>query len=139
MKYHIFLFSLISLLFVIGCGLPTSPVSGKVTFEDGTPLTSGEVVFALNNTEEYFAKGKINSDGTYSLAEHVIGKASGKSGCRHGEFTVFIGGTSTTAIVDNKTITTHAIDENYTRRDKTPLNTKVPNGNYDFKVPPYKK
>ncbi|MDR1491844.1 MAG: hypothetical protein LBT05_03865 [Planctomycetaceae bacterium] len=122
-----------------GCGVPNSPVSGKVTFEDGTPLTTGEVIFALSDSNEYFTKGKIGVDGNYTLVEQVIGKESGKSGCKPGEYRVFIGSTSTAEIVNNKTITTHTINQDYTRKDKTPFTVKVPGGSHDFKVPPYKK
>jgi hypothetical protein len=141
MKNQLFLFPLVGLLFVIGCGgNSTLPVSGKITLEDGTPLTKGFVFFALNDSStEYFAKGKINNDGTYTLAEHVIGKESGKSGCVKGEFKVFIAGTSESKTENNKIIITHLIDQNYTQKDTTPLATKVPDGNYDFKIPPYKK
>ncbi|MDR1959960.1 MAG: hypothetical protein LBQ54_13100 [Planctomycetaceae bacterium] len=139
MKSQILLFSLINLLYITGCGVPNSPVSGRVTFEDGTPLTVGEVIFALSDSEEYFAKGKIGSDGTYSLAEQVIGKESGKPGCKPGEYKVFIGSTSTTEIINNKTLMTHAIDQDYANKNKTPLTATVPGGTYDFKIPPYKK
>ncbi|MDR2171123.1 MAG: hypothetical protein LBP59_13345 [Planctomycetaceae bacterium] len=138
-KYQIFLCSLLCVFCLLGCGVPTISVSGKITFEDGTPLTSGEVVFALDGSEEYFAKGKIGSDGTYTLAEQVIGKQSGKSGCKKGDFKVFIAATSKYDITKNKTEVTHIIDQDYANKEKTPLKTKVPAGVYDFKIPPYKE
>jgi hypothetical protein len=139
-RYQIFLCSLLSVLCLLGCGTAGSPVSGKVTFEDGTPLTSGEVIFASSGGEEYLAKGKIGSDGTYSLHEYAIGKESGRTGCKSGDFKVFIASTSVTKIdIDAKTNeTTHIIDQNYASKDKTPLKAKVPGGVYDFKIPPYK-
>jgi hypothetical protein len=126
---------------VIGCGLTNnnSPVSGKVTFEDGTPITSGEVIFALAGSDSYFAKGKIGSDGTYSLKEQVVGKESNKIGCKKGDFQVYITGTSDTVINKNKTTTTHKIDQNYASQSKTPLKASVPDGVYDFKIPPFKQ
>jgi hypothetical protein len=143
-KYQLFLCSLLmSISCLLGCGTSNQRVSGKVTFEDGTPLTSGEVIFALGDSEEYFAKGKIGSDGTYTLHEHVIGKESGKSGCKSGEFKVFIAGTSTHKTQENnekkpELIRTDIIDQNYAQRDKTPLKATVPGGVYDFKIPPFK-
>jgi hypothetical protein len=113
-------------------------VSGKITLEDGTPITSGEVIFASNDSNEYFAKGKIGNDGTYTLHEHVIGKESGKSGCKSGEFKVFIASTSINILNEDTTETTHIIDQDYASKDKTPLKAKVPSGIYDFKIPPYK-
>jgi hypothetical protein len=139
-KYQTFLYLLMCVFCVIGCGVPNVPVSGKVTFEDGTPLTSGEVIFASTGATEYFSKGKIGSDGTYKLIEWPIGSTSGKPGCRKGDFKVFIASTSQTTIEKNgKTSTTHIIDQNYASKDKTPLAASVPGGVYDFKIPPYKK
>jgi hypothetical protein len=138
-KYQIFLCSvLLSVSCLLGCGTAGSPVSGKVTFEDGTPLTSGEVIFALSGANEYFAKGKIGSDGTYTLHEQVIGKDAGRSGCKSGDFKVFIASTSTYNITETTTEVTHIIDQDYSSKDKTPLKAKVPGGVYDFKIPPYK-
>ncbi|MDR1053082.1 MAG: hypothetical protein LBL39_02810 [Planctomycetaceae bacterium] len=129
---------LLSISCLLGCGVSNPPVSGKVTFEDGTPLTSGEVIFALSGGEEYFAKGKIGDDGTYSLHEYTIGKESGKSGCKAGDFKVFISGTSIIKMDEKTKATTHIIDQNYANKDKTPLKVKVPGEVYDFKIPPYK-
>ena len=60
---------------VCGCGggdLPTYPVSGKVVFEDGQPLTTGGVVLceSVDTRSEGMginSRGKINEDGTYEL------------------------------------------------------------------------
>ncbi|MDR1924294.1 MAG: hypothetical protein LBQ66_07965 [Planctomycetaceae bacterium] len=128
----------LGLFFVSGCGVPVDQVSGTITFEDGTPLTKGEVIFFLNGSEEYIAKGKIGSDGSYSLAEQKIGKESGRKGCQKGDYKVVIASTSTTEIVNNKTVQTHIIDQNYARKDLTPLSATIPGGNYNFKVKPYK-
>ena len=54
---------LLTLVWVAGCG-PNVGVTGKVTFEDGTPLTVGEVRF---ETDTFTSSGKIQSDGTYRL------------------------------------------------------------------------
>ncbi|MDR0392194.1 MAG: hypothetical protein LBH59_09835 [Planctomycetaceae bacterium] len=142
MKYQIFLYSLVCMFCVIGCGLTNnnSPVSGKITFEDGTPVNSGEVIFALAGSDSYFAKGTIGSDGTYSLKEQVVGQESNKTGCKKGDFKVFIAGTSI-SVVNEKgtTTTTHIIDQNYASQSKTPLKVSVPDGVYDFKIPTFKK
>ncbi len=58
------------LLASLGCGGGGVGVSGKVTFEDGTPLTTGEVAFRTNS---FAATGKINPDGTYSLSSSKEG------------------------------------------------------------------
>jgi hypothetical protein len=51
------------LVLIIGCSQQTQ-VSGKVTFEDGSPLTTGEVRFESSG---FLASGKIQSNGTYRL------------------------------------------------------------------------
>jgi hypothetical protein len=140
MKYQIFSCLLACIFCVAGCGLGNSntSVSGKITFEDGTPLTSGEVIFASVDSDSYFAKGKIGNDGTYSLKEQIIGQESNKIGCKKGEFKVFIASTSNTTINEDGTAsTTHIINQDYSDKDKTPLTANVPNGKYDFTIPPY--
>ena len=52
------------LLTFAGCGHPQ--VKGTVKYEDGTPLTTGGVVFIKGS---YTANGAIKSDGTYVLSQ----------------------------------------------------------------------
>ena len=60
--------SIALLLFsVAGCGGGLHPVQGKVTFEDGTPLTIGMVVFESTDGKTITARGDIQADGTYCL------------------------------------------------------------------------
>ena len=63
MKYALLGFVTILLAFS-GCGNPQ--VKGTVTFEDGTPLTSGGVVFIKGM---YTASATIKPDGTYILSQ----------------------------------------------------------------------
>ena len=58
------IFAVIVLLGVLGCGQGVS-VKGKITFPDGQPLTTGEVIF---QTETRMVSGRIQSDGTYKLS-----------------------------------------------------------------------
>ena len=62
MKRLLFLLSVLCL--IVGCSRGAS-VGGRVTFEDGTPLTVGEVIF---QTGTCLVSGRIQSDGTYKLA-----------------------------------------------------------------------
>ena len=71
----VFLFS------IAGCGSKVS-VSGKVTFDDGSPLTTGEVRFETTN---FVSSGKIQSDGTYRL-----GTTSEKDGIPKGSYGVTV-------------------------------------------------
>ncbi|MDR1493270.1 MAG: hypothetical protein LBT05_11180 [Planctomycetaceae bacterium] len=68
-----------------GCG-ENQRLSGKVTFDDGSPLTVGMVCF--ENTENgKLGRGEINSDGTY-----VVGFETDKNGIPKGTYKVFITG-----------------------------------------------
>jgi len=70
------------LVALAGCGESKVQVSGKVTFEDGTPITSGQVLFS---TGEYAVTGDIKSDSTYKLGERKDG-----DGIRPGKYTVSV-------------------------------------------------
>ena len=80
-----------SLFFIISVGLVCAlgcsnkvQVSGKVVFEDGTPLNTGTVVFD-NGREQ--AKGAISEDGTYRLSS-----MANNDGIKPGEYGVYITG-----------------------------------------------
>ena len=71
---------------VAGCSQNVK-VTGKVTFEDGTPLTMGRVCF---QTETMFADGPLKEDGTYTL-----GSLGENTGLPKGTYQVFISGATT--------------------------------------------
>src|SRR5437899_2543704 len=54
-----------------GCGGETVffPVSGKVTYKDGTPVTAGLVIFEPVD-QKVSARGAIRPDGTFQLGTH---------------------------------------------------------------------
>jgi hypothetical protein len=85
MRYVKLICVLFSLLFLsllsVGCS-GKSKVTGKVTFSDGTPLTTGEVRF---ETTSFLASGKIQSDGSYRL-----GSVSESDGVPKGSYRVSI-------------------------------------------------
>jgi hypothetical protein len=64
-------------LVMTGCGTNNQRVSGKVTFADGTPLTTGIVCFVAEDGK--IGRGEIASDGTY-----VMGFESEKNGIPKG-------------------------------------------------------
>lgn len=75
------------LIFVVlafaGCSGKSS-VTGKVTYDDGSPLTRGSVCF---QTDKYFAEGPLQSDGSYTLGALKAGE-----GVPPGTYQVFING-----------------------------------------------
>ena len=78
-------FSLLIVSFLCFCATGCSNgtrVSGKVTFDDGSPLTVGTVVF---ETEILQFTGDIQKDGTYRMSAD-----GGKSGIPNGSYKVAI-------------------------------------------------
>jgi hypothetical protein len=62
------------LLSTAGCGKRQYPVRGKVTFEDGSPLTKGMVVFeSMEGGEAITARGDVQTDGSFQLSTHKPG------------------------------------------------------------------
>jgi hypothetical protein len=62
------------LVAVAGCGGRLYPVRGKVTFEDGTPLSKGTVVFeSIGGEKAITARGAIQPGGSYQLSTYKPG------------------------------------------------------------------
>jgi len=87
-RIHCLLFvALSTLICTQGCGTrgpKTYPVSGKVVFPDGAPLTTGGVVLcesmAAKGTQPN-ARGAIRSDGTFRLS--TFGESDGALAGKH--------------------------------------------------------
>jgi hypothetical protein len=59
---------------VAGCGGDLHSVRGNVTLDDGTPLTSGMVVFESKDMQPTVtARGEIQPDGSYRLGTRKLG------------------------------------------------------------------
>lgn len=100
-----------------GCGgQGFVPAGGKVTFEDGSPLTTGGISFS---TDTFMADGTIQSDGTYTLSSLKPG-----DGLPPGNYTVTIDASD----VDANEKTTYLIDPMYADPEKTPLKAEVKKG-----------
>ncbi|MCL2118311.1 MAG: carboxypeptidase-like regulatory domain-containing protein [Planctomycetaceae bacterium] len=82
-KTVFFTIGVVFLVGLFGCSNKVQ-VSGKVVFEDGTPLTAGTVVFD-NGREQ--AKGAISENGTYRLSS-----MANHDGIPPGEYGVYITG-----------------------------------------------
>ena len=80
-KIFLFGFFGVYLCCLIGC-LGDPKVTGKVAFEDGTPLTVGNVCFESASMRY---TGKINPDGTYRM-----GTVKGNEGVPRGTYRVSI-------------------------------------------------
>jgi hypothetical protein len=100
-----------------GCGSGKYPVRGKVTLEDGTPLTRGMVVFeSLDGTQG--ARGMIQPDGRYELSS-----ASAGDGVRPGRYRVLVSALDLTDVPDEQK--TLPFDVKYTRFQTSGLEVEV--------------
>ena len=73
-------------LITAGCGRNVK-VTGKVSFPDGEPLSTGQVVFENGKIS---AMGKLSADGSYTL-----GTETEKNGIPPGKYRVYITGAVT--------------------------------------------
>jgi hypothetical protein len=126
MKKQILFF--IALMFLVGCSGKVQ-LSGTVTFDDGTPLTNGAVIFA---TETFSAKGNIGADGKY-----VMGTNNINDGLPAGKYKVYIEGGTEYITTDNVETIRSLIDDDYSDYGTTPLTCEVPvaGNKFDIKVP----
>jgi len=69
----------------VGCSSGLHPVRGKVTFEDGTPLPAGGIVFLQEGEKAIQAQGSIQPDGSYELGTNRPG-----DGAAPGKYRVLI-------------------------------------------------
>jgi len=113
------------LLGAAGCGERLYPVSGKVTLEDGKPLTKGLVIFeALEGEKKVTARGDIQADGTYRLSTRRPG-----DGVPPGKYHVLI---SPRIDVDNPEPL--PFDGRYTGFKTSGLNFEVTAGSNDYPI-----
>ena len=84
MKHQLIIMGVLLVLCLSGCG-ENMPLSGKITFDDGTPLVSGTIVFECDKT---LSRGIIQEDGTF-----VVGTEKSGNGLPKGkQFTICITG-----------------------------------------------
>ena len=102
---------------------------GKVTFDDGTPLTMGMVVVENQNN---MARGEIQPNGSY-----VIGSLSKRDGLPAGEYKVYITGAA--KVIGTKPngdpLRELLIEKKYTLPDSSELSVTVQKSTkYDIQV-----
>ena len=114
------------LLALAGCGSGYYPVQGKVTLEDGTPLTRGMVVFeSVDGTQ--MARGTIGADGTYQLSTGSPG-----DGVKPGRYRALVSALDMTDVPDEQK--TLPFDIKYTRLQTSGLEFEVKAGPNDIPI-----
>ena len=124
MKKHFFFVLISAFVVVLGCGGFVA-IGGKITFDDGSPVTSGGIVFETNN---FMADGQIRADGSYTLSSLKPG-----DGLPPGKYVVTISSTETDA--DEKAI--HFVDPKFSNPATSMLTAEVTKGGknrFDFTV-----
>jgi hypothetical protein len=119
-----------SLAVTVGCGGGDN-VTGKVTFDDGTPVKGGSITFSGSDIEEF---ATIGEDGTYEV----------KEGLKDGDYEVLVTWTEEQSADaeakeddENPTYGGEAkplVHLDYSTPGKTPLKYTSPGGDADFKV-----
>lgn len=106
------------LLSAVGCSSgngATEPVSGKVTFKDGSPVAGGTIVFA-DVAENSSSIGYIQQDGTYTL-----GTFAETDGAPTGKYKVTVTG-------DSEYGKKSAVNARFGQQSSTPLEAEVKEG-----------
>jgi hypothetical protein len=118
---------LFSVAILLGCGGDKKQVSGKVTFSDGKPVTTGKVVFA---TDTYQANGTINEDGSYRMGS--IGEKDGVPPGVYKVFVIGVGRMEGMALLP-------LCDEKYLNAQTSGLTITIPapNNKYDLVLEPH--
>ena len=114
--------SLVMILF-FGCSNQVR-VTGKVTFEDGTPLTEGKVVF--DKDASFQAVGQIQDDGSYILGSYQLA-----DGIPRGTYKVYITG-AVSAETKNVGTRVQTGDQTFERgQTSIPMFTKLIHAKYE--------
>ena len=110
-----------------GCGGTSNPVSGKVVFSDGTPLTAGWVVFETAEAPRLSANGEIRPDGTFRL-----GMLKPGDGLPEGRYRAAV---MPQSVAEEAAKTwKRPFDERYEKLDKSGLEFTVKSGSNDFAI-----
>jgi len=129
---------------VLGCNR-NCPLKGKVTYQDGTPITAGMVNFASDTS---LSRGKIRPDGSYT-----VGTLKDADGIPKGTYKVYITGAEVPKETDqNRNQGVDAmgnpiptmvgfrqlVDRKYMTTSSTPITCEVPRekNRFDFTVEP---
>ena len=118
-----------------GCSNRGYPVSGTVTFKDGTPLNGGRVIFEAKGGSEGGSAVIDSGDGTFA-----IGQDPSEPGLRAGKYTVFVIPPSPEKIVDpvtgshSEARSTTAIHPKYLSGGTSDIEVEINPGENDLEI-----
>jgi len=137
MYKQILLLGLTVIVLTAGCSKKIH-LGGSVTYDDGTPVTEGGVIFV---TSTFQSRGMITSDGTYTLSS-----TGNDDGIPPGEYKVFLTGVERTIKIDRpdgsyETRSEPLILEKYTSPETSELTFTVDGKKkrFDIQVERYKR
>src|SRR5262245_63721747 len=112
-----------------GCGSSRYPVTGRVTYEDGTPVEAGTVIGeAMVNGKAVGVQGNIEKDGTFSWGTDRAG-----DGALAGQYRVIV---MPVALGDSELAEGKqpAVDGKYTRYDTSGITFEVKPGKNELNI-----
>lgn len=115
-----------------GCGPALYPVHGKVTLEDGTPVSGGMVVFEKQEGgKTVMARGEIGADGSYQLSTYRPG-----DGAPPGHYRVLVSPKFDPTAIDNpQAANSLPFDARYSEFGTSGLEYEVKPGTNEFPIP----
>ena len=118
MRTTLFCAFVLTCLALTGCGgQGFVPAGGKVSFDDGSPVAGGGIVFQAGT---FMADGSINADGTFTLSSLKPG-----DGLPPGTYQVTVGW----SVTEDNGKTTHYVDPLFGDLKTTTLTAEVTKGN----------
>ena len=127
-----FLICLLICLVVAGCG-KNKKLTGKVTFTDGKPATTGMVIF---RTDTFMANGEIKSDGTYKMSSERE-----NDGIPPGDYQVYVSSIFKSSQGGGAALPVSLCDPKFENPDTSGLTCKIPapGNKFDIVLEPHPK
>jgi hypothetical protein len=118
------------LMLAAGCGSGPQPVRGKVTLDDGSPVTKGMVVFeSLGGDPKITARGDIQPDGSFQLGTYKPG-----DGVPPGKYRVLVAPREDMEDIDSPNRKPAAFDPRYSDFKTSGLECEVKSGTNEYPI-----